>query len=287
MGSGRRRLPRGGSDPQPAPQSRSSQAYSYLPLASDQGVIIKSVDGGDPCVVNPLAGVGVPDADWQARCSLSDLDLDDSNLDSTDTAGNLSFTLEYENLGNRTLSDVRVVDVLPYDGDGVAEPESNSGENGVDLPTRGDARLPGSAFEGVVGLAAVTGALPSDTVPQGYLVTDATPSEISRDPDNAYTDVLWCNPGESTPVNAATAEPGAIGGCPTTAFEVTAVFAYLAPIPVQETGSLSLVLDTEGAECDDIWTNTFGARTANIALPVRSNDVSVMMQCDPEVDIEK
>jgi len=40
-----------------------------------------------------------------------------------------------------------------------------------------------------------------------------------------------------------------------------------------------LELSTDGAQCNDLWTNTFGARTTAIRLPIRSNDVSVQVNC--------
>ncbi|MFV0254185.1 MAG: SdrD B-like domain-containing protein [Beutenbergiaceae bacterium] len=275
-----------GLDPIDEDQSASDSARSYMPLSSDRGAIVKMIDG-DPCVVNPTATI--TDEDWADRCSMIDLDVDDANLSTglTDADGNMTFRLQYENLGNSELQNVRIVDVLPFNGDGPpTEPASDSADNGVDSPTTGDGRTPGSDFDGSLGLVSVTGVIATADAPDGYWVTNADPSLISRDPNNAITDVVWCNP-DGTIANLAQQIPGAIGGCPTGDYDVSAVFAYAPNIPVGATTSLDLVLDTEAAACDSLWTNTFGARTDQIALPIRSNDVSAMTQCEFDLALQK
>jgi len=57
------------------------------------------------------------------------------------------------------------------------------------------------------------------------------------------------------------------------------VFAEMDDIDVGDKVSATLTLETVDHECDDIWTNTFGARVTEIGLPVRSNDVSIMVDC--------
>lgn len=122
--------------------------------------------------------------------------------------------------------------------------------------------------------------------PEGYWVTDADPTLISRDPDAAIRDVVWCTP-DGAVANAAQQGASPVGGCPSDPFAVTAVYAFMPNIRPDAQATIDLVLDTEDAGCNDIWTNTFGARVANIMLPVRSNDVSIMTSCEPDIAIEK
>lgn len=263
---------------QDAEQSDTGSASSYMPLGANEAAILKAVEG-DPCVYNPLRSV-MSDAAWQLRCSSIGLDTDPTNLDETDADGNMTFSLSYENTGNTSLNSVRLVDVLPYQDDDVAEPASDSATDGADPSTVGDARTPGSDFTGELGLIEVTGDVDS------YWTTNAEPSEISRDPNAAVRDVVWCDENGDV-ANADSLATDAIGSCPATGFDVTAVFVNVADILPDSTNSIQVKLDTEGASCDSIWTNSFGARTSDIDLPVRSNDVSIMTQCNYDLALRK
>lgn len=292
-----------------SPQSKASSAASYLPFAADEGAILKAVDKsfGD-CVADASGTVLSGDAlkAWQARCALVGLDPTASG-NVTDAEGNGTFTLSYTNRGNTNLRGLRIVDVLPYVGDGTAgAAEAGSGTGSVVTPgqqTVGDKRSPASAIAGRIGLLSVT--LPTKPVDANGTtytggstwVTAAAPATISRDPDVSYDptaglqtgEVTWCTAVGGTPVT------GSSGTCPTTPWQVTAVYidvlgsqttsgvttrVALAP---DATVTVPLRIDTDGMKCGNIMTNTFGARVDQMLLPIRSNDVSLMVPCALQV----
>ena len=294
-----------------AEQTKVSSANSFLPFAADQGAILKAVDNsfGD-CVAdadgNVLSGEAL--TAWQARCALIGLDPTASGA-VTDAEGNGTFTLSYTNQGNTNLPGLRIVDVLPYVGDGTSGPtEPSSGTGSVVTPgqqTVGDKRSPASAFAGRLGLLSVTlPAKPANTASLtysggSYWVTSAAPGTISRDPDVSYNstaglqtgEVTWCTAVGGTPVTGST------GTCPTTPWQVTAVYIDVlgtqttvpggvttrVPLAPDATATVPLRVDTDGMQCGNIMTNTFGARVDPILLPIRSNDVSLMVPCQLQV----
>lgn len=286
----------GGTGPVEAEQSATGSASSYMPLGSAQGTIEKAANG-EACDVNPTVGTDqeISDEAWAERCSMTDWDVDDFNLNDVDADGNLTFSLNYANTGNMTHTGVRLIDVLPFNGDGESEPASASVEDGVtpDLATTGDGRYPGSTFSGQVGLVSVSGDLRTSTAaPDGYWVTNADPAAISRDPENGIEEVVWCTSdglGGWTQANASQANTDAIGNCADidNNYQITAVFAFLNDVVPDTNATLDLTLDSENSSCSDVWTNTFGSRVNQIGLPVRSNDVSIMNNCNPKIDIEK
>ena len=250
-----------------SPADDADMAFSFLPLRSDEGLLMKAIaEEEGPCVRHPNETT-LP-AGWGERCSVISLDDDNSNAPDADGDGNIHFTLSYTNTGNTVLTDLRFVDVFPYNGDDV-EPASDSVDDGVNEPTLGDGRSPASDFSGTVHYVSLTGA---DSV----WVSADDPATISRDPNRAITDTTWCDGIGGTVQNPGNSGSGT---CPTDASAVTATYSTTGSLNPGQTVSQSLVLDSEGAACDDIWTNTFGARVAEINLPIRSNDVSVMVRC--------
>lgn len=268
----------------PAPQSDSSRASSYMPLANDEAFLLKTIDPGvGECEINLLEDDDVSLEDWQSRCSMIKLDTDDSNAETvTDDDGNIRYTVSYSNTGNTVLPNVRFVDVFPYVGDST-EPGSSSGDFGADPSTVGDGRTPTSSFNGQVGYVSMRASSDTDQRPASLAVylTNASPQDVPRDPEAAWAQVAWCTALGGTPVN------GVAGTCPTTNWDVTATFAELGNISPDRSVSLDLVLDTEGARCTDYWTNTFGARNDTMRLPVRSNDVTTMVSCEYDMALRK
>ncbi len=263
---------------QPAAKNWTSSASSFLPLPADEGLVIKNVATlFGPCVDHPS---GVVPAGWGGRCSLTDWDDDDSNLTALDADGNMSFTLSLNNHGNTEFTDIEFVDVFPHNGDSV-EPASGTNISGGSPTTLGDGRDPATTITGQVGFVSLTPvSVPSGATVDVWVTGDA-PGGISRDPLKALDGtVTWCTPAGVVQVGA--------GSCPVTDFDVTATYAKVsgAALAPDETIELELTLDSETVDCADIWTNTFGARVAELALPIRSNDVSVMVAC-PEVGLAK
>ena len=252
-----------------ATKSATGRANSLLPLPADEGAIVKAVDTHEgACELHP--SIDPPPGDWGDNCSMIDYE------------GDMTFTLSLTNEGNTAFTNIRFVDVLPHNGDSAIENGANTSITdtlGGSPQTHGDGRTPPSDFAGTLAFVSQTGA---DTV----LVSADDPLTISRDPDRAELETVWCSGVGGTVVHAG----DAIGAqaCPATAEDVTATFSVTnGPLNPGDTLTQTLTLDTEDHECDDIYTNTFGAQTDQIFLPIRSNDVSIMVNCEHDLALEK
>lgn len=273
-------------------QNATGSAGSVMPLPHDEGAILKAVDAGTACPAPPGVTLS-PDqlAAWQTRCSGITYDDDPSNydekkLDSSPTDnGQIGFTLTYSNTGNTRMTKVRFVDVFPWNGDD-KEVAAQANHDGIvsGQETNGDGRSPASKFEGQVGFQDVADA-------ETYYVTKDAPSTVSRDPNATAESNVWCvwDPtGQTSSGLAPVGKPGASASdCPTNPYEVTAAYIvatadgeYVNP---EKSKAVRLILDTENASCDSLYTNTFGVRVGDGTnpdqLPMRSNDVSALVKC--------
>ena len=255
-------------DIQTATKNASNSANSFLPLPADEGAIIKTVDTLlGACDTHPL--VDPAPAGWADRCS--EIGYNDD----------LSFVLSLTNEGNTEFTNIEIVDVFPHNADGV-EPASNTPNQGGSLPnTIGDGREPASDFAGTLGFLSVDPV--ANAAGLFTWVTGDPSATISRDPAvtvgaGANT---WCDAvGGAVQVGSGT--------CPTNPEDVTATYSVIpGALAPNDTLEIRLNLDSEGVECDDHWTNTFGARVDQILLPIRSNDVTVMVQCEYDLALEK
>jgi len=252
-------------EPKAAASSKSS-VFTGAPF--DESVIVKAIDTGvGDCDEYPGAPVDAQTldpqpADWADRCER--IVYENSPAGGTSVMG---FTLEMANQGNTPLTNVRFVDVLPHNADEM-ETFSNTGADGVPVPTLGDGRTPETDTDGDLSFIGLTGDVGN------VWVSGDDPLTISRDPARSIVDTTWC-----TGIGGSVIPGGKPGVCPATADDVTGVFAEMDDIDVGDKISATLTLQTVDHECDDIWTNTFGARVAEIGLPVRSNDVSIMVDC--------
>ena len=228
----------------------SSKVNTYTPAPFLEAGIVKFVNphlGG--CFEHPS---GTVPADWADDCSV------------VMQTGGVLFALDNTNEGVIDLTDYRVIDVLPYAGDG-SEPASAT--------LIGDGRDPVSDGS----LEFVDVIEPGSTV----LLSLDPPASISRDPDISETMNTWCDGLTGVVVFGS-------GSCPAAEADVTAVYLNMGTLAAGETRTAELQLATVDASCGDIYTNTFGARTPDILLPIRSNDVSVVVgYCESEIDIEK
>ena len=251
-------------DVQDATKTATGRANSLLPLPADEAGIVKAVNAHEgPCELHPTDDP--PPAGWGSQCSMIDFE------------GDMTFTLSLTNEGNTALTNVRFVDVFPHNADATEE-ISNTNTLGSSPQTDGDGRTPPSDFGGTLAFVSLTGA---DTV----LVSGDDPLTISRDPDRAELDTVWCSGIGGTVVDTGN---GTAGSCPATAEDVTATYSVTdGPLNPAETLTHTLTLDAEDHECNDIWTNSFGAQTNEIYLPIRSNDVSVMVNCEHDLALEK
>ncbi|MFV0260006.1 MAG: SdrD B-like domain-containing protein [Acidimicrobiales bacterium] len=251
--------------PAPAPQTATAVAGTYMPNPWSSSAIVKAVPTQEgPCVLHPTDDP--PPTGWGDRCQMIDLN------------GNMSFDLSIENLGNTTLNQIRFVDVFPHLAD-ATEPVSNTGTQGITDPTTGDGRTPPTDYTptATLGFVSLTG---PDTT-QVWVTGDPATS-VSRDPDAALAATTWCaNVGDTTPQTGS-------GTCPQTAEDVTATYStWSGSLLPGRSYTQTLTLDSQGAACDDIWTNTFGSRAAQLGLPIRSNDVSIMVDCQYDLALRK
>ena len=154
------------------------------------------------------------------------------------------WTLSYTNTDASPIDELDVIDVLPHPGD--------SGN---------------SSFHGTVGLAEPVAVDPA--AGERVLYTEAAPETIALDPQEASN-----QPGGST--RWCTASTLATDGCPDDLAHVTA-FRLERRAPVASGGTVThqVALATDGQQDGDVYTNRFGLRASNLALPVQSNPASV------------
>lgn len=184
---------------------------------------------------------------------------------------NIVFALEYGNAGSVPVSATQFIDILPY----VANPLE-----------------PASDFNGSLKFANITG-----TFGETYEFTLADPTTIELDPCHVSNVPLgetaatyaFCNNlaqlvGGSTGTGATqwcslagpfsdAAFAGLPVGCPQSLADVTAIRISGGTYPInQPRRTLDLTLSTDGNQLQDLYSNEFGGRAAEYALPVVSND---------------
>ncbi len=264
--------------------TKSSSAFAYTPPAYREATLAKSVlpmKGACQRFPSTPGTASFPTAvaaEWAKTCSMTSLD------------GPLNFQLSYANTGSEDVTDFRIVDVFPYVGDATEPQDSFTGtpdSNGAG--NDGDGRTPPSAFSGTVGFGSLTGMAATDTV----LYTADPPATVKRDPDEASTTNTWC-----TATSAGTKTFGT-GACPTGNATVTGIMVRRPTFGPGTSNNLSLSLTTTGNKCDDLYTNTSGARASgtprtaptptdkDIRLEQRSNDVSAMVNCKVDLALTK
>lgn len=181
--------------------------------------------------------------------------LVESGADDGVAGAEVGWDLTYANKTSNTFGGVDIVDVLPYPGDG-RDPESDFSGT-VDL----------SSISTTDSLSTTPNELPvSDTVfpPRSgttFYVTSRPSAEVERDP---YADsnldggeTTWClldDVGEA--------------GCPADLSDVTAVRIISGQLASQAQQTVRLGFATDGAEADDIMTNTAIARVIGVITPV-------------------
>ncbi len=184
--------------------------------------------------------------------------------------GDLKFKLSYDNRTNVALSDVNVIDILPYNGDG---------------------RLPASQFQGSLGLKSVS---PQSTNITIYVTKD-TPATLQSNPSHADNDLSngqtrWCALSSSFSIN-----PGAtptIGGssslCPQNNTQVTAIRSIdHDPLPSNQFRDLNITLSTQGNYGSNIYTNQARAYANGVSFSPFSPYSSVTIQGQGELQAEK
>lgn len=133
------------------------------------------------------------------------------------------------------------------------------------LPFQGDVRRPPSSFHGTIGLAGPVKAQPGTRA----AYTSARPTAVRPDPGDPAN-----QPGGTTPWCTAAGFGGR--GCPASFAQVTAF--RLDGIPTLQPGqrfSVTFKTAAHGAKHGDLWTDRWAARAAALRLPVQSADVPV------------
>lgn len=160
------------------------------------------------------------------------------------TGDRLEWQLDYTNTDASPIQDADLIDVLPFDRDGL-----------------------NSSFHGSAHLAAAV--VPEAAADESVTYTAAAPGDVDLDgthPSNQPGgSTAWC-----AEVDFGTA------GCPDSLADVTA-FRLLrgAPVAVGQTVTHRITVQTEGQHDGDRYTNRFGLRASNLSLGVLSNPASI------------
>ncbi len=156
----------------------------------------------------------------------------------------LEWKLGYTNTDASPIRDADLIDVLPYEGD--ARNSSVHGTSGLAEAVQVD--------HGAQETVTYTNANPRDIALDG------------KDPSNQKGgSTTWC-----------AEDAFGTDGCPSNLADVTAFRIQRgAPIAVGDTVTHQIALATKGAHNGDTFTNRFGLRASNLALPVQSNPATI------------
>ncbi len=231
-----------------------------------------------------------------------------NNPDSVDNYP--TFVLKYKNDRNLDLTNVAIIDILPYNGDNIVSERSNMYE-----PTSATAsKYTNNTDGGFVGLAG------RPTIPVGtsiqYVIYDPNnsathPENIKQDPCHVsnipagldpgsnqpgaaghYCRLLRLN-GELLPRDGADGADGTkgTGTTPWTStepadFSKVVAFRVITPtLPMATEREIIYQVRPQGNQSGDVYCNTFGSRNFEISLDVRSNSVCARVEgVDLELD---
>lgn len=219
-----------------------------------------------------------------------------------------TFVLKYKNDRNLDLTNVAIIDILPYNGDNIVGNRSNTFE-----PTSATAsKYTNNSEGGFLGLAA------KPTIPAGssiqYVIYDPAnsatyPKNIKQDPCHVsnipagldpgsnqpeaaghYCRLLRLN-GELLPRDGVEGADGTIGTgtTPWTSvepadFSKVVAFRVITPtLPLSTEKEIVYQVRPQGNKSGDVYCNTFGSRNFEISLDVRSNSACARVE---GVDLE-
>ena len=173
-----------------------------------------------------------------------------SNIELNDSFG---YNLQYSAIG-APLQDLRLIDILPYNGDG---------------------RTPPTAFQGTLTFSGAQ--LPENDALADIRYTRNDPGNINNDPyhnSNVVIDGTGTNGTERT-VWCQEAQFGT-GNCPNSLDEVTAILIMPNPrLPANTVYTVNLLFATEGNAVDNLYTNNYSAGSVEFQDVLLSNDVTV------------
>lgn len=192
------------------------------------------------------------------------------NAPMTAKDGSMVFTVTYENATNEVFSEVDVIDILPFNGDG---------------------RFPASSFSGQTDLGVIT---TSSSAIQFYVTKDAA-SGLSPDPQTAQNNLVtgtakWCPMTAAHSVNpsATPSSGGASSQCPANETEVTGLrLIDTDSLAAGDDRSFTFVLGTDGNAGDDVYTNQAQGTADTISLSPLSPFASTQILGIGELEANK
>ena len=199
-------------------------------------------------------------------------------------------TLSYVNLGGLDIGVGHLIDVLPYNGDGVLAPNYSPQRHNFENPGNVNTATQTSDPDGAVDFVSIAPSSAGETFE--YSTDDPTtidhrpchPDNWPAGADEASNPLIadvcargLIDPDTDVPTSG-TAGTGATvwGPLPADPAEVTAIRASTPAFPVGESSrDLELRMNTAYAVDGDLYCNNFGANTDIITLDIVSNDVCV------------
>jgi LPXTG-site transpeptidase (sortase) family protein len=220
--------------------------------------------GSDPIDSQDDEGYKTQDETSLADCQYSNWTLEIDNppgfrisKNSTQSLVELEQPIHYEmtySIVGATIEDLRIIDVLPYNGDG---------------------RTPPSDFSGTLALTNVS--LPANDPAAVVYYTRNAPVNIHGDPyDSSNTNLTGSGVnGTNNTVWCLESQFGS-GNCPASLGEVTGILVVTNPnLPPDVVYAIGITLQPTGNQIGDIYTNAYSAGSPNFTEFLLSNDVPI------------
>lgn len=221
------------------------------------------------------------------------------------------FVLKYKNNRNLDLSNVAIIDILPYNGDDTVsnrsntfEPASTTASKFTDISEKGFPGLsakpiipPGASIEYVIYDPANSATYPKnikqDPCHVSNIKANLDPGSNTPEAAGHYCRLLRIN-GEHLPTDGVTGADGTKGTGVTPWTNVEPVdfgkvvaFRVITPImPMGAEKEIIYRIRPQGNKSGDIYCNTFGSRNFEISLDVRSNSVCAKVE-GIDLELEK
>lgn len=177
----------------------------------------------------------------------------------------IEFTTFIRNGASKNLSNLDVIDVLPFNGDG-----SFGIDFSVSTVTINHRRFQPSSFDGSYAFLSAAGGY-SCATGDNWFYSNTDPRQINLAPSAPSNQ----SGGATTWCQGTTAGPA--GGCGFSNADVTAVRLTGPSLAGDASCSLNLKLSPTGNKKGNIYTNNTGAYANGVSLPVMSNDVSAFI----------
>jgi len=177
----------------------------------------------------------------------------------------IEFTTFIRNGASKNLTNLDVIDVLPFNGDGTFGVDFT-----VSTTTISHKRFQATAFTGSYEFLSAEGGY-SCTTGDNWFYSNTDPRQINLAPtansNKAGGSTTWCQ-GTKT---------GPAGGCGFNNADVTAIRLTGPALAGDASCSMNVKLKPTGNKKGDVYTNNSGAYANGVSLPVMSNDVSAFI----------